>query len=77
MSLIRLGLLTKTGRTIFKKLSIFKKEGILAGRTGLMLQIGHRYSYDFDVFFQRPLQESDYHFCTRQLKVFENNFSKL
>ncbi|OGK25016.1 hypothetical protein A3A46_01835 [Candidatus Roizmanbacteria bacterium RIFCSPLOWO2_01_FULL_37_13] len=60
MSLIHLELLDEKSRSALKKLSVFKKEGILAGGTALMLQIAHRYSFDFDVFFQRPLEDADY-----------------
>lgn len=39
----------------FKHLSAFANRFILAGGTAMMLQIGHRYSYDFDCFSDDPL----------------------
>lgn len=35
---------------VFKKLVLFKDQFVLAGGTALMLQIGHRLSFDFDCF---------------------------
>jgi hypothetical protein len=43
----------------FKKLKLFKKEGILAGGTALFLQMGHRFSFDFDIFLFREIKRSD------------------
>ena len=60
MSSIHLELLGKKRQSVLEKLSIFKKEGFLAGGTALMLQIAHRYSFDFDLFFQRPLKDANY-----------------
>jgi hypothetical protein len=37
-------------RIVFKKLAPFKNRYALAGGTAIMLQIGHRQSYDFDCF---------------------------
>ena len=37
-------------KLIFEKLVKFKKPGYLAGGTALALQLGHRVSYDFDIF---------------------------
>lgn len=39
-------------QTVFKKLAAFSDQFILAGGTAIMLQIGHRLSYDFDCFSQ-------------------------
>jgi len=39
----------------FRKLSVFKARGILAGGTAVALQLGHRYSYDFDVFTSKKI----------------------
>lgn len=40
---------------VFKKLAAFKKDFILGGGTAIMLQIGHRKSFDFDCFTQNQL----------------------
>lgn len=43
---------------VFKKLKAFSKEFVLAGGTAIMLQIGHRRSFDFDCFIQQKLPEN-------------------
>lgn len=50
-----LNILTKDEKAAFPKLKAFARRGILAGGTALTLQIRHRRSYDFDVFFPDPL----------------------
>jgi len=45
-------------REVWRQLSPFKKIGYLAGGTALALQLGHRLSYDFDVFCSKPLSAS-------------------
>ena len=45
-----LGQLDNERQEVFHKLVAFNKEFILAGGTAIMLQIGHRESYDFDCF---------------------------
>lgn len=52
-------LLSKEQKITFEKLKIFAKEATLAGGTALSLQIGHRYSFDFDLFFHRELKYQD------------------
>ncbi len=42
--------LDKERRLIFQKLKAFEDDFVLAGGTAIMLQIGHRISYDFDCF---------------------------
>jgi len=44
--------LDKERQEVFKKLKIFSPSYILAGGTAIMLQTGHRVSYDFDLFYQ-------------------------
>lgn len=43
---------------VFKKLRAFVQIGGLAGGTAIALQIGHRRSYDFDIFTFEPLKDS-------------------
>jgi hypothetical protein len=43
-------------KKIFEKLGGFKKWGFLAGGTALALQLGHRISYDFDVFCSKEIE---------------------
>jgi len=40
---------------VFNQLAAFTKDGVLAGGTALALQIGHRQSFDFDIFVTQPL----------------------
>lgn len=40
---------------VLEKLKSFQKDFVLAGGTALMLQIGHRLSYDFDLFSEVPI----------------------
>src|SRR3989344_8679341 len=43
---------------VFKKLKYFNRTFVLAGGTAIMLQIGHRLSYDFDCFSEKPLSKN-------------------
>jgi hypothetical protein len=45
-------------KKVFAMLSAFTKIGYLAGGTALALQLGHRISYDFDIFCSKPLSVS-------------------
>jgi hypothetical protein len=40
---------------VFKELKVFRPDGVLAGGTAIALQIGHRKSYDFDIFTDSAL----------------------
>ena len=42
-------------KQIWRSMSHFKRVGYLAGGTALALQLGHRLSYDFDIFCRRPV----------------------
>jgi len=50
MSKLFLESLDKEKLEVFYKLENFKEIGVLGGGTALALQIGHRISYDFDIF---------------------------
>ncbi len=60
MSSIHLELLDDVRRKTFTKLKVLSEEGVLAGGTALSLQIAHRYSFDFDIFLNRPIKPKDY-----------------
>jgi len=47
--------LDKERQEVFKQLKYFNRTFVLAGGTAIMLQIGHRLSYDFDCFSEKPL----------------------
>jgi len=55
MEKIHLEILDEERRAIFTKLAAFKRVGYLAGGTALALQIGHRTSYDFDIFCAKEI----------------------
>ncbi|MFH1537274.1 MAG: nucleotidyl transferase AbiEii/AbiGii toxin family protein [Patescibacteria group bacterium] len=40
---------------VWLKLKEFKGQGILGGGTALALQLRHRLSFDFDIFFKKPI----------------------
>lgn len=56
---IHLELLSEDQLNVFKKLSFFKRKAVLAGGTALSLQLCHRYSFDFDLFLERPIAAKD------------------
>ncbi|TSC85486.1 MAG: hypothetical protein G01um101416_837 [Microgenomates group bacterium Gr01-1014_16] len=45
-------------RKVFEKLGSFRSQGVLAGGTAIALQIGHRRSFDFDIFTSSSLTPS-------------------
>ena len=47
--------LDKERQEVFKQLKYFNRTFVLARGTAIMLQIGHRLSYDFDCFSEKPL----------------------
>lgn len=55
MSRLFLDQLDKERQIVWHKLSRFRKSFVLAGGTAIMLQIGHRQSYDFDCFTEDKL----------------------
>ena len=55
MSKLFLDILDKKRLKLFETLKQFKDIGILGGGTDLGLQIGHRKSFDFDIFTFEPL----------------------
>lgn len=58
MSKLILEILDNNRLKSFEKLNNFKKWGILGGGTALALQIGHRKSYDFDIFTYAPIEKN-------------------
>jgi len=55
MEKMHLEILDEQRKAIFTKLAAFKGAGYLAGGTALALQIGHRISYDFDIFCAKEI----------------------
>lgn len=60
---LHLEILDKSRSKIFVHLKEFGKYGYLAGGTALALQIGHRLSYDFDVFCHKKISDSLINIC--------------
>ena len=67
MSLIHLDILDDKRKETFLRLRIFKNKGYLSGGTALSLQIKHRRSFDFDIFFNREIKDAD-------LRALKNEF---
>ena len=64
-------LLDSQRQEVFNKLRPFRKEATLAGGTALCLQIAHRFSFDFDLFFERELTSKDLRKLKRLVKLKE------
>jgi len=71
MSKLQSHLLNSDQLFVFEQLKVFQREATLVGGTALMLQIGHRHSYDFDVFFNRNLKRNDLVKLRRVLEIKE------
>ena len=48
-------------KKLWEKLAAFTQDGFLAGGTALALQLGHRKSFDFDIFLPNPISSQFYH----------------
>ena len=55
MENLHFDILDENRKAIFKRLAAFKNVGYLAGGTALALQLGHRMSWDFDIFCTREI----------------------
>ncbi|MEK7544059.1 MAG: nucleotidyl transferase AbiEii/AbiGii toxin family protein [Patescibacteria group bacterium] len=60
MTKLHLEILDDARRAVFGKLSAYTKTATLAGGTALALQIGHRKSFDFDLFTPKPIPRTLY-----------------
>lgn len=58
MLLPYLDILDPERQKVFKLLKHFGRTFVLGGGTAIMLQIGHRLSYDFDCFSEKPLPKN-------------------
>ncbi len=58
MSTLILESLDKNRLAVFNKLGSFRNLGVLGGGTALALQIGHRVSFDFDIFTFKELDSN-------------------
>ncbi|MFA7209134.1 MAG: nucleotidyl transferase AbiEii/AbiGii toxin family protein [Parcubacteria group bacterium] len=58
MEKLHLEILDQERENIFQKLSTFRSLGYLSGGTALALQLGHRVSYDFDIFCAKEIPAS-------------------
>jgi len=55
MEKFHLDILDEERKDTFQKLSAFRSVGFLSGGTALALQLGHRVSYDFDIFCSKEI----------------------
>lgn len=60
MTKLYLDILDKQRQIVFERLEKFREKAILGGGTALALQLHHRKSYDFDLFFSKPIGNSLY-----------------
>ena len=74
MSKLYLEIFNSQRKRVFEKLADFKEGGVLGGGTAIALQVGGRYSYDFDVFFLKPLKKD---FLGSVVKVFGEEIEKI
>ncbi len=58
MEKLHLDILDKERKNVFQKLAAFRAAGYLSGGTALALQLGHRVSYDFDIFCSKEIPAS-------------------
>lgn len=70
MSKLHFDILAEEQKKTFDSLKTFSGHGVLGGGTALALQLFHRKSYDFDIFYNSPISKSFL------LKV-KNHFNKL
>lgn len=60
-------------QSVFKNLKSFRTDGVLAGGTAIALQIGHRRSFDFDIFTQSELTPS---LWSKVRRIFDGRVTK-
>lgn len=72
MLLPYLAQLDKERLNVWHKLRAFKNNFVLAGGTALMMQIGHRLSYDFDCFSEKRIPDN---FLKKLAKLFDNQIN--
>lgn len=60
MTKLYLDILDEERLLVLTKLHAFQNEAILSGGTALALQIGHRKSFDFDLFIAKPIPRTLY-----------------
>lgn len=74
MSPLHFEIFDQSRLTILTKFHQFKEKLILGGGSALCLQLGHRKSYDFDLFSSKPITPQFFHQIT---KVLGKNLEKL
>lgn len=68
---LHLEALDRDRKIIFAKLTAFKKYGYLAGGTALALQLGHRISYDFDIFCEKEISQAIIYRAKKEFSIGE------
>lgn len=76
MTEIYLDVLDPKRRETFLKLEPLAKKGTLAGGTALALQIKHRYSLDFDIFFGKRIVRRTFKLVSQVLGVKEKRLDR-
>lgn len=76
MTEIHLELLNPERKKVFLKLNCLADKGVLAGGTALSLQIRHRYSLDFDVFFEKHVVRRAFNILNQTLDIKEKRLDR-
>jgi hypothetical protein len=71
MTKIYLDILDIERKKVFSKLKCLTNKGTLAGGTALSLLIKHRYSFDFDVFFEKHVIQSAFGLFSQKVEIQE------
>lgn len=74
MSKLYFEIFNQARKEVFERLAALKGLGALAGGTAIHLQLGKRYSYDFDIFALKPIAKK---WQDEVIKVFGANIQKL
>lgn len=61
-------------KEVFDQLAEFRKDGVLAGGSAVALLIGHRLSYDFDIFTPKKIPR---HLLLKATQIFGKKIQKL
>lgn len=76
MTEIYLDILEPKRRETFLKLKPLAKKGTLAGGTALALQLRHRHSLDFDIFFGKRVIRKAFKLITQELGIKEKRLDR-
>lgn len=76
MTEIYLDVLDNARKKVFKRLVCLAERGTLAGGTALSLQIKGRYSFDFDIFFEKQVIKRAFNIVKQALDIQDVTFER-